>query len=143
MPFHGCRCYTAPSAEIAASGRKPRTSAYSCLLYTSVLLGGAGGEVEAHLGAAHHQAVAHVVAGVAEVNEVDALEVAEVLPDGEEVGEDYLPTSEGWLSAWCRYPSAGVIQVRYDLRSDRGYHSCSRELSCDCSHYTCCLLYTS
>ena len=53
-----------------------------------VLLGGAGGEVEAHLGAAHHQAVAHVVAGVAEVNEVDAFEVAEVLPDGEEVGED-------------------------------------------------------
>ncbi len=49
---------------------------------------GAGGEVEAHLGAAHHQAVAHVVAGVAKVNEVDALEVAEVLLDGEEVREN-------------------------------------------------------
>lgn len=44
--------------------------------------------MEAHLGAAHHQAVAHVVAGVAEVDEVDALEMTEVLPDGEEVGQD-------------------------------------------------------
>ena len=53
-----------------------------------VLLGGAGGEVQAHLGTAHHQAVAHVVAGVAEVDEVDALQLAEVLPDGEEVGQN-------------------------------------------------------
>ena len=53
-----------------------------------VLLGGTGGEMEAHLGAAHHQAVAHVVAGVAEIDEVDALQFAEMLPDGEEVGED-------------------------------------------------------
>ena len=53
-----------------------------------VLLGCTGSEVQAHLGAAHHQAVAHVVAGIAEVNEVDALQVAKVLPDGEEVGQD-------------------------------------------------------
>lgn len=53
-----------------------------------ILFGGAGGEVQAHLGAAHHQAVAHVVTGVAEVDEVDALQLAEVLPDGEEVGQD-------------------------------------------------------
>ena len=53
-----------------------------------VLLGCAGGEMQAHLGAAHHQAVAHVVTGVAEVDEVDALQLAEVLPDGEEVGQD-------------------------------------------------------
>ena len=44
--------------------------------------------MEAHLGAAHHQAVAHVVASIAEVNEVDALQMAKVLPDGEEVSQD-------------------------------------------------------
>ena len=53
-----------------------------------VLLGGAGRKVEAHLGAAHHQAVAHVIAGVPEVDKVDAFQLAEVLPDGEEVRED-------------------------------------------------------
>ena len=53
-----------------------------------VLFGCAGGEVQAHLGAAHHQAVAHVVAGIAKVNEVDALQVTKMLPDGEEVGQD-------------------------------------------------------
>ena len=44
--------------------------------------------MEAHLSATHHQAVAHVVAGVAEIDEADALQFAEMLPDGEEVGED-------------------------------------------------------
>ena len=53
-----------------------------------ILFGGAGGEVQTHLGTAHHQAVAHVVAGIAEVDEMDALQAAEVLPDGQEVGKD-------------------------------------------------------
>ena len=53
-----------------------------------ILFGGAGGEVQAHLGTAHHQAVAHVVAGIAEVDEMDALQAAEVFPDGQEVGKD-------------------------------------------------------
>ena len=44
--------------------------------------------MQTHLGAAHHQAVAHVVAGIAKVNEVDALQVTKMLPDGEEVGQD-------------------------------------------------------
>ena len=53
-----------------------------------ILFGGAGGEVQAHLGTANHQAVAHVVAGIAEVDEMDALQAAEVFPDGQEVGKD-------------------------------------------------------
>ena len=53
-----------------------------------VLFGGAGGKVQAHLGAAHHKAVAHVVAGIAEIDEVDSLQMAEMLPDGQEIGQD-------------------------------------------------------
>ena len=53
-----------------------------------VSLGGAGHEIQAHLGAADHQAVAHVVAGVAHVGKLEALQLAEMLPQGEEVGQD-------------------------------------------------------
>ena len=48
----------------------------------------AGHEVEAHLGATDHEGVAHVVARIAHVDEVDAFEVAEVFLDGQEVRED-------------------------------------------------------
>ena len=51
-----------------------------------ILFGCTGGKVQTHLGAAHHQAVAHVVAGIAEVNEMDALQVAEMLLNGKEIG---------------------------------------------------------
>ena len=44
-----------------------------------VSLGGAGHEIQAHLGAADHQAVAHVVAGVAHVGEFQPLQLAEML----------------------------------------------------------------
>ena len=50
-----------------------------------ILLGGAGHEVHAHLGAAHHQGVAHVVAGVPQEDQLHPLELAEMLLDGEEV----------------------------------------------------------
>ena len=46
---------------------------------------GAGGEVEAHLGAGHHEGIAHVVAGVPHVGEVYALEAAQLFLDGEQV----------------------------------------------------------
>ena len=48
----------------------------------------AGNEVHAHLRAADHEGVAHVVAGVAHVDELFALERAEVLLNGQEVRED-------------------------------------------------------
>ncbi len=79
---------SAPLAALAGSSSKVRVAPGlgSDLLALGhegsvrlVLLGCTGGEVQAHLGAAHHQAVAHVVAGIAEVNEVDALQVAKVL----------------------------------------------------------------
>ena len=41
-----------------------------------------------HLRAADHEGVAHVEARVAHVDEVDVLQRAEVLPDGQEVRED-------------------------------------------------------
>ena len=41
--------------------------------------GGAGHKMQAHLGAADHQAVAHVVAGVAHVGEFQPLQLAEML----------------------------------------------------------------
>ena len=53
-----------------------------------VFLRGAGYEVHAHLGAAHHQAVAHVVAGIAQVDQLHALQRAEPLFYGEEVRQD-------------------------------------------------------
>ena len=51
------------------------------------LLGRASGEVQAHLGAGNHQGVAHVVPGIAHVGEVDALEVAQLLLDGQQVSQ--------------------------------------------------------
>ena len=51
------------------------------------LLGAAGGEVHAQLGGDHHQRVGHVVPGVAHEGEVLALDGAEVLLDGEDVGQ--------------------------------------------------------
>ena len=44
--------------------------------------------MHAHFRAAHHQGVAHVVAGVAHIDQLDALEGAEMFPDGEEVRQD-------------------------------------------------------
>ncbi len=70
--------------------------------------------MQAHLGAAHHQAVAHVVTGVAEVDEVDALQLAEVLPDGEEVGQDLGGVELVGQAVPHRHP--GVVgQVLHDL----------------------------
>ena len=51
-------------------------------------LGSAGHKVHAHLGAAHHQGVAHVVPGVAHIHQLDALELSEVLLDGQKVRQD-------------------------------------------------------
>ena len=70
--------------------------------------------MQAHLGAAHHQAVAHVVTGVAEVDEVDALQLAEVLPDGEEVGQNLGGVELVGQAVPHRHP--GVVgQVLHDL----------------------------
>ena len=52
-----------------------------------VLLRGAGHEIHAHLRAAHHQRIAHVVAGVAHVDQLYALQAAELFPYGQEVGQ--------------------------------------------------------
>ena len=49
------------------------------------LLGSAGGEVHTHLGAGHHQGVAHVVARIAEIGEAHALQSAQLLLDGQQV----------------------------------------------------------
>ena len=51
------------------------------------LLGPAGAEVHAQLGAHHHQGVGHVVAGVAKEGELAAAHVAELLLHGEDVGQ--------------------------------------------------------
>ena len=52
-------------------------------------LGGHGAELHAHLGGAHHEGVAHVEAGVAEVGEGDFIEgLVAVFHHGEEIGED-------------------------------------------------------
>ena len=56
-----------------------------------------GDKVHPHLRAAHHQGVAHVVAGVAEVDELDPFECSEVLPDREEVGQNL-----GWVKLVCQ-----------------------------------------
>ncbi len=53
-----------------------------------VLLRRAGHKVHAHLGAAHHQGVAHVVAGVAHIHQLLALQTAAVLLNGQEVRQD-------------------------------------------------------
>ena len=44
--------------------------------------------MHAHLGAAHHQGVAHVVPGVAHVHQLLALQAAAVLLNGQEVRQD-------------------------------------------------------
>ena len=53
-----------------------------------VFLRGAGHKVHAHLCTAHHQRVAHVVAGVAHVHQLDPFKRSEVLPDGQEIRQD-------------------------------------------------------
>ena len=53
-----------------------------------VLLRGAGHELQAHLRAAHHQGVAHVVARVAHVHQLHALKAAKVFADGQEIGKN-------------------------------------------------------
>ena len=79
-----------------------------------VFFGGAGGEVQPHLGAAHHQAVAHVVAGVPEIDEVDPFQLAEVLPDGQKVGQDLGGVELVGQAVPDRH--AGVVgQLLYDL----------------------------
>ena len=53
-----------------------------------ILLRCAGHKVHAHLGAAHHQGVAHVVPGVAHVHQLLALQAAAVLLNSQEVRQD-------------------------------------------------------
>mgnify|MGYP003299148054 CR=1 FL=1 len=53
-----------------------------------ILLRCAGHEVHAHLGAAHHEGIAHVIPGITHVHQLSAGEAAEMLPDGQEVGQD-------------------------------------------------------
>ena len=57
-------------------------------LIGEILLGSASGEVQSHLSATDHKGVTHIVSGVAHVYEVDALQSAEMLADGEEVSQD-------------------------------------------------------
>ena len=58
------------------------------LLLREIVLRRAGHEVKAHLSAADHHGVAHVVARVAHVHQLDALQMAEVLLNGEEVRQN-------------------------------------------------------
>ena len=53
-----------------------------------VLLRRAGHKIQPQLGAAHHQRIAHVVAGIAHVNHLQPLQAAEMLPNGEHVRQD-------------------------------------------------------
>ncbi len=51
------------------------------------LLGPTGAEAHTQLGAHHHQGVGHVVAGIAEEGELATAHIAELLFDGEDVGQ--------------------------------------------------------
>ena len=53
-----------------------------------VCLGGAGNKVQAHLGAANHQGVAHVVAGIAHVSEFQPGQLAKVFLDRQKVSQN-------------------------------------------------------
>ena len=53
-----------------------------------VCLGGAGNKVQAHLGAANHQGVAHVVAGIAHVSEFQPGQLAKVLFNRQKVSQN-------------------------------------------------------
>ena len=53
-----------------------------------IFLGGTHHKVHPHLGAAHHQGIAHVVAGVAVINVLDALQRAEAFLDREKIRQD-------------------------------------------------------
>ena len=48
----------------------------------------AGDETHAHLRAAHHQGIAHVVPGVPQINQLPSPQRAEMLPDGQEIRQD-------------------------------------------------------
>ena len=58
------------------------------LLVRPVGLGCAGYKMQAHLGAADHQAVAHVVAGIAHVSEFQPGQLAKVLFDRQKVSQN-------------------------------------------------------
>ena len=77
--------YVLGEGDGAAVFRRDGTAGIHQLLGGEQRLWRAGGEVEAHLGAGHHEGIAHVVAGVPHVGEVYALEAAQLFLDGEQV----------------------------------------------------------
>ena len=49
---------------------------------------GAGHETQSHFRAAYHETVAHIIAGVAQVNQLDAFQLAEMLLNRQEIRQD-------------------------------------------------------
>ena len=72
----------------AAAFRRQRPAARSQRRVRPVGLGRAGHKIQPHLGAADHQAVAHVVPRVAQVGEFQALQGAELLPQRQKIRQD-------------------------------------------------------
>ena len=81
----GTLLYVLGEGDGAAVFRRDGTAGIHQLLGGEQRLWRAGGEVKAHLGAGHHEGIAHVVAGVPHVGEVYALEAAQLFLDGEQV----------------------------------------------------------
>ena len=48
----------------------------------------AGHEVHSHFGTAHHQGIAHIIAGISQIYQFQSLQVAEMLLNGEEVRQN-------------------------------------------------------
>ena len=74
----------------------------------------AGNEVHAHFRAANHQRVSHVVSGISHVDQFDAFQRAEMLPDRQEIRQD-LGRME-LIGQAVPYRDSGItIQVLHDL----------------------------
>ena len=58
------------------------------VLIGEIFFRAAGGKVQAQLGAAHHQGVAHIVSGIAHIHEVDALKITEPLSNGQHIRQN-------------------------------------------------------
>ena len=70
--------------------------------------------MQPHFGTAHHQAVAHIVAGIAHVSKVDALQLAEMLTDGQKIGQDLGGVE--LVGKAVPHAHAGILgQLLYDL----------------------------
>jgi len=73
--------------------------------------------VHPHLGAAHHQTIAHIEPGVPQIHQLDALESPEVLLDGQEVCQDLGGVELIGEAVEHRHPSV-VCQLLHNFLSE-------------------------